>query len=116
MAKNKFLKDLKTEDHVILVTFNSFDEYPKLIGGKFIIDNVSDSNMTFRDEHDADRIVSLTQFSTASKHETMINVFQYSGKPKGQYVGIFTDAETMIEEMQKIIRSNLEAEEKSKKS
>ncbi len=116
MAKNKFLKHLKAKDHVVLATFNSFDEYPKIIGGKFIVDTVSDGNITFKDEHDSNKIVSLTQFSTASKHDTMINVFQYSGKPKGQYVGIFTDAEIMIEQMQEIIKKNLEAENKTKKS
>ena len=116
MAKRKFLKDLKAEDHVILVTFNCFDEYPKLVGGKFIVDTISDSNITFKDEHDPNKIVSLTQFSTSSKHDTMINIFQYSGKPKGQYVGIFTDAEIMVAQMQKIIKKNLDIENKTKKS
>ena len=110
---SKFLKDLKVGDSVTIATFN-MNNPMNILGCEHIVDSMNDENVTFKNVKDETKLVALSQLVDGkdSIYDCLLDKWHYTGKPVGQYTGIFTNKEVLISELQSVVKSN---EERNKK-
>lgn len=110
---SKFLKDLSVGDRVIIATFN-LDNPMKIIGCEHDVQSIEGDTIIFKNLQPTPATISLKNISddgNPENYQCLLNKWHYTGKPKGQYAGIFDNKDTMISQLQEVVKSNLAAKD-----
>lgn len=106
----KFLKDLSIGDRVVIATFN-LDNPLNIIGCEYDVHAIEGDNIIFNSTKSQSETVTLRKFTddkNLENYECILNKWHYTGKPKGQYAGIFNTRETLLSELQIVVKSNID--------
>lgn len=111
----KFLKDLSVGDRVVIATFN-LDNPMNIIGCEHDVQATEGDNIIFKNLKPDSATITLKKFAddnNPENYQCILNKWHYTGKPKGQYAGIFNNKETLLTELQNVVKSNIDAKKRN---